>query len=227
MSEKEREIQAKEHTIVNEYGNIPGTTEFALHVDHDIVRMRKLVEPDLDGVSLEELPVAISYILRAMSGYLAEYQTRRQQTAHKARQAGNWEPGLGGPGTYVPAGFTIDDVQWFDGYMMDARTWANYERGEPFRGPTWNNWQCPMFTLEQAELLAAHMREANGREDFMRYDEYQDRWMVLDHTEDVYDYYPGTECLLATGEVVTMYPIGAGYWIWDGCPATEIIELED
>jgi hypothetical protein len=228
MPEERRRVV--EHLIVNEYGNIPGTTEFALDVDHDIARLSKLVKPDLDRVRLDELPVAISYIIRHMEGYLAEYQVGRQTTALKARKAGKWEPGLDGPGTYVPAGFTIDDVQWFDGYMLDARTWANYERGEPFRGPSWNGHAMPMFTMEQAVVLADHLNPKHpnvGDRTFMYYDLVTDAWYVKDSTEDVWDDYPGTECLLATGEVVKMYPVCAGYWIWDGCPATDIPYLED
>ena len=96
-------------------------------------------------------------------------------------------------------------------FRMDALegSFAGYTNGD-----TWNGWACPYFsrTVAEAVLGAA---EANGY--VWTYDETRDVFSVRNQ-EDLQDYepeeYAGTD-IVAGGETIHVYPIGAYSWIWE------------
>ena len=124
-------------------------------------------------------------------------------------------------GAWHEAKVTIDDEYWFDAYLQDARTQAQIDKGSPvFRSKTWNGHEMPCFTLEQGLEFANHFNAYPGNDTLVFHHNHPEHgrcFVAYEADNDVYDYYPAMECTLVDGTVAEMYPIGAGYWIWDGC----------
>lgn len=85
-----------------------------------------------------------------------------------------------------------------------AETFAGFTAGE-----TWNGFACPYFTLEQAQhIVRAHQNLGLAA----GYDRERDEFFfTLEHGAE-----EGSELYgpVSTGGL-TVYPIGAGSWIWD------------
>ena len=210
--------------VVNDYGNIPPGSEAATRLDAVMRAISPELQSVLDQISLRELPVAINHLNLCLHNTLGSYRLERQVRASKAARAGTWQPGLGGPGTYQEAEFTIDDVNWFDGYLRDDRTWREIEDNKPFYSVQWNGHEKPMFNMGQAINLAGQLNKTGAIKSgsyldnvaFMHYRSDEDTWYLKDPNEEVWDPHPGVECELAAGGTEIMYPVGSGYWIWDG-----------
>jgi hypothetical protein len=85
--------------------------------------------------------------------------------------------------------FTINDETAYEGYT---------------HGETWSGWECPMFTREEGERIAS---EFDTSADLLSYNEGEDCFEWED--DDDLNRYEAIET-----EVGTLYPIGAGEWIW-------------
>lgn len=100
-----------------------------------------------------------------------------------------------------PARFTMDS-------LGEGVTLEGFSSGE-----TWNGWDCPYFTFEQAQKVveafnASQQLEGNTVE--ARYDAGQDAFCFLFESSGESDDFPAVEI-----EGQKLYPIGAGCWIWE------------
>ena len=103
--------------------------------------------------------------------------------------------------------FCIDNGEYFPAYTT---------------GASWNGWAMPYFTKEIADTRLCRERKDTDDEResiHMMYLPDQDAYKCLDDEEG--DVFPGVDCLV-DGEIMHLYPIGAGCWVWDeialSCP---------
>lgn len=91
--------------------------------------------------------------------------------------------------------FQIDGGPVFNGYTT---------------GQHWNGWAMPYFTLE----VGLEITKSHGSDEYpARYDEATDTF-VFEMGEDGPDLFKGQDIDI-DGQILHLYPIGAGYWIWD------------
>lgn len=90
--------------------------------------------------------------------------------------------------------------------------------GQSFTGFTdgsdWNGWACPYFTFEEA-VRVLRASQPNGF--WWRYDSVDDAFTAGARPQasgDEPEYYEA-ETVEVDGETVTLYPVGARYWIWE------------
>jgi hypothetical protein len=100
-----------------------------------------------------------------------------------------------------PATFTMDDQAYYEGFTD---------------GTEWNGWACPLFPLDEGKRIAADMMRiyANDPRYSFTYDPQNDRFVQVDPNGNGGDDDPIYYTPIAT-ERGTLYPIGAGGWIWD------------
>lgn len=91
------------------------------------------------------------------------------------------------------AKFVIDT---FGGEVFDGFT----------QGDTWNGWARPYFTFEQAQRVVEAHRAQGGT---ASYDETENA-LSFEMGEGEVDTFPAE-----TVEGGTLYPVGAGCWIWE------------
>lgn len=89
-------------------------------------------------------------------------------------------------------------------WLADGQSFACY-----LDGSKWNGWAMPYFTKEQADAyLAATPDGMTGS-----FDEARNVYVFTCEGEEPYEV--EAEVIDADGQHVTVYPIGAGYWVWD------------
>jgi len=90
------------------------------------------------------------------------------------------------------------------------------------RGNHWNGWECPFFTMEQAEVFAAQWR-ALSEEHTATFDAATDSWTFSDPTnggpEDA-DVFDGIDAVGPQGPL-HVYAIGAWGWTWNEAKAED------
>ena len=113
---------------------------------------------------------------------------------------------------YHKSRFQIEDGPLFEGYTD---------------GKHWNGWAQPLFTKEQAELLAKWMSNRgdgcklwyNQVEDAFKYFYGDDCKIPCLGNSDMVDTFPGITTTVDEREFeckrLQLYPIGAGCWCWD------------
>jgi len=75
------------------------------------------------------------------------------------------------------------------------------------RGEKWNGWTTPMFTRDQADLLAASMPK------YLTYDPERNIYVYGYHDSDE-DMIFEMETIKVDGQYLDVYPIGSGSWCW-------------
>ena len=80
------------------------------------------------------------------------------------------------------------------------------------KGETWNGWDCPYFSFEQANKILKtfnDLRSIIGQSDLAYYDSGADSFVFPINDEDPEIYYADIE------DGIKYYPIGAFSWIWE------------
>jgi hypothetical protein len=80
-------------------------------------------------------------------------------------------------------------------------------------GETWNGWDCPYFTFEQAQKVIEAFntsQQIGGENVKARYDTEQDAFCFFFESSGESEDFPAEEI-----DGQKYYPIGAGCWIWE------------
>jgi hypothetical protein len=79
-------------------------------------------------------------------------------------------------------------------------------------GQRWNGWQVPYFTKEVGQAIMDEMNNDEGNTAV--YDEERDMFVVSNTYDDGTEEFPGMD-IAGDGEILHLYPIGSGSWVWD------------
>ena len=97
--------------------------------------------------------------------------------------------------------------------MNDEERFIGYSGGNH-----WNGWACPYFTRDEAERIVKHVNACSVDHNMynMHYDYATDTFVYHDGNND-YDETFEAVCYLDvdTGEMLTLYAVGAFSWTWD------------